>query len=54
MFGPLSDDHIAKNQLISNIIENGYSHIPPQMYSTPTRDLLEVYFRLMMIEFGGN
>lgn len=52
MFGPLSDDHIAKNQLVSNIIENGFSHTPPQMYSTPTRDLLEVYFRLMMIDLG--
>lgn len=54
MFGPLSDDHISKNQLISNIIENGYSHSPNQMYSTPTRDLLEVYFRLMMIDLRSN
>ena len=50
MFGAMSDDHPGKNELISNIINNGYTHNSPEMNKTPTRDMLEVYFRMMMLD----
>lgn len=50
MFGAMSDDHPGKNELVSNIINNGYTHNSPEMNKTPTRDILEVYFRLMMLD----
>lgn len=49
-FGPMSDDHVAKNEMISNIINNGYTHNSSELNKTPTRDILEIYFRLMMLD----
>jgi DNA-directed RNA polymerase subunit beta len=51
MFGPQSDDYLSKNEIISNIIENGYAHNIDKLKKTPTRDLLEIYFRLMLLDF---
>ena len=50
MYGPLSDDYISKNEIISNIIESGSSHNIDKLKVTPTRDLLEIYFRIMMLD----
>lgn len=52
MFGPLSDDYISKNELVGNIVENGFTHSATELKVTPTRDILEVYFRLMLLDFN--
>jgi len=48
-FGPLSDDHVTKNQIISEIIQNGTAEYREPTSST-TKDLLDVYMRGLMIE----
>lgn len=53
MFGPLSDDYISKNELIANIIDSGFTHHATEIKVTPTRDILEVYFRMMLLDFNN-
>jgi len=47
-FGPLSDDHVTKNEIISDIIQTGRAEyrIPK---TNPSKDLLNVYFTSLMI-----
>ncbi len=49
LMGPLSNDQITKNELISDIIETGEAKFRVAK-SSPTRDLLNVYFSAMMLE----
>lgn len=48
-FGPLSDDHVTKNQIVSDIVQTGGAdyQVPK---SSPTRDLFHVYMSGLMIE----
>jgi DNA-directed RNA polymerase beta subunit len=48
-FGPMSDDHITKNEIISDIIQTGHAEyrIPK---ANPARDLLNAYFTSLMLE----
>lgn len=47
-FGPLSDDHVTKNEIISDIIQTG--HAPYRVPKTnPAKDLLSAYFTSLMI-----
>jgi DNA-directed RNA polymerase subunit beta len=49
LFGPLSDDHATKNEIISEIIENGEAaYREPK--SSATRDLLNMYMYGMMLD----
>jgi len=48
-FGPLSDDLITKNELITDIVQTGDTEWRPTKAS-PTKDLLNAYFIAMMIE----
>jgi len=52
MFGPQSDDLLSKNEIIGDIIEKGFAHNIDELKSTPTRDLLEVYFRMMLLDIN--
>lgn len=47
-FGPLSDDHVTKNEIISDIIQTGKAsyRIPK---TNPSKDLLNAYFISLMI-----
>ena len=47
-FGPLSDDHVTKNEIISDIIETGEAdyRVPK---TNPSKDLLNAYFTSLMI-----
>jgi len=47
-FGPLSDDHVTKNEIISDIIQTGKAsyRIPK---TNPAKDLLNAYFTSLMI-----
>ena len=49
-FGPMSDDHVSKNEMISEIIQNGKTDFKETKVS-PTRDLLKAYFISLML--GG-
>jgi len=49
LFGPLSDDHETKNQIISDIIQNGEAAYREPKRST-TRDLMNVYLHGMMLD----
>lgn len=47
-FGPLSDDHITKNEILSDIIQTGNAgYRPPK--ASPVRDLLNSYFISLML-----
>jgi len=48
-FGPLSDDHVTKDRIISDIVQTGGSdyQIPK---TSPTRDLFNVYMYGLMLE----
>lgn len=47
-FGPLSDDHVTKNEIISDIIQTGHAEyrVPK---TNPSKDLLNAYFTSLMI-----
>ena len=47
-FGPLSDDHITKNEILSDIIQTGAAKYRTPKAS-PVRDLLNSYFISLMI-----
>ena len=47
-FGPMSDDHASKNEMISEIIQKGTTDFKETKVS-PTRDLLNAYFISLMI-----
>ena len=49
MFGPLSDDVVSKNEIITDIIQTGDAKYRATKAS-PTKDLLNAYFVAMMIE----
>jgi DNA-directed RNA polymerase beta subunit len=49
-FGPLSDDVVTKNEIITEIIQTGDADFRPSKVS-PTKDLLNAYFTSMML--GG-
>jgi len=48
MMGPLSDDHVTKNEIISDIIQTGKANyrVPK---TNPAKDLLGAYFTSLMI-----
>lgn len=50
LFGPLSDDTVSKNEIISEIIQTGDAEFRETKVS-PTKDLLNAYFTAMML--GG-
>ena len=47
-FGPLSDDKKTKNEIITEIIQNGEADFRPAKTS-PTKDLLNAYFTSLML-----
>ncbi len=47
-FGPLSDDHITKNEILADIIQSGNAKYRPAKES-PVRDLLNSYFISLML-----
>lgn len=47
--GPLSDDQVTKNEIISEVVENGTANFRPPK-ATPTKDLLNSYFISLMLE----
>lgn len=49
-FGPMSDDHLSKNEMIADIIQTGKTDFKETKIS-PTRDLLKAYFISLML--GG-
>ncbi len=49
MFGPLSEDHITKNEIISDIVQTGSAEYRVAK-SSPTKDLLNSYFVSLMLE----
>jgi len=49
LFGPLSDDHETKNEIISEIIQNGEAGYREPKKSA-TRDLMKIYLYGMMLE----
>ncbi|MFW9871784.1 MAG: hypothetical protein ACFFG0_01695 [Candidatus Thorarchaeota archaeon] len=49
-FGPLSDDIVTKNEIITEIIQTGNADFRPAKAS-PTKDLLNAYFTSLML--GG-
>jgi DNA-directed RNA polymerase subunit beta len=50
LFGPMSDDNRSKNEMINEIIETGHAEFKEEPQATPTRDLLNAYFRGLMLE----
>ena len=48
-FGPLSDDVVTKNEILTEIIQTGSADFRPPK-SSPTRDLLNAYFTSMMLK----
>jgi DNA-directed RNA polymerase beta subunit len=50
LFGPMSDDFVSKNEMMSEIIQNGRTDFKETKMS-PTRDLLKAYFISLML--GG-
>ena len=49
-FGPLSDDVVTKNEMITEIVQTGDTDFKPTK-SSPTKDLLNAYFIGLML--GG-
>jgi len=49
-FGPLSDDKLAKQQVIQQIIERGYANLPNTKMGAPNKDLTEAYMRIIGLE----
>jgi len=49
MFGPMSDDGKSKNEMINEIVEGGKADYKKTQIS-PTRELLNAYFRALMVE----
>ena len=49
--GPLSDDMVTKNEIISDIIGTGSAKYRPAKIS-PAKDLLNSYFVSLMLEKG--
>jgi DNA-directed RNA polymerase subunit beta len=47
-FGPLSDDMVTKNEIITEIIQTGDAEFRPTK-SSPTKDLLNAYFVSLML-----
>ena len=48
-FGPMSDDVVSKNEIITDIIQTGDADFRVTKAS-PTKDLLNAYFIAMMLE----
>ena len=48
-FGPLSDDVVTKNEIITDIIQTGEADWR-ETKASPTKDLLNAYFIAMMLE----
>ncbi len=49
LMGPLSDDHLTKNEILSQVIQKGHAdYIEPK--SSPAKDLLNSYFISLMLE----
>ena len=48
-FGPLSDDVVTKNEILTEIIQTGNADFR-EPKSSPTRDLLSAYFTSMMLK----
>ena len=48
-FGPMSDDVVTKNEILTEIIQTGSAEFKPTKVS-PTKDLLNAYFTSMMIK----
>jgi len=48
-----SDDVSNKNKVISDIIQDGLAHLPDEAKTTPTKDLLEMYIKMMMLDIQG-
>jgi DNA-directed RNA polymerase beta subunit len=48
-FGPLSDDAVSKNEIISDIIQRGHAEFRTAKVS-PVKDLLTSYFISLMLE----
>jgi len=49
LFGPLSDDITAKNEMITQIVQTGDTHFV-ESKTSPTRNLLNAYFTALMLE----
>jgi len=47
-FGPLSDDHVTKGEIISDILHTGGASFRPAKI-TPAKDLLNSYFVSLML-----
>ena len=47
--GPLSDDNISKNEILSDVIQTGSAEYREPVFS-PARDLLNSYFVSLMLE----
>jgi len=47
-FGPMSDDIVTKNEILTEIIQTGSADFRPTKAS-PTKDLLNAYFTSMML-----
>ncbi len=48
-FGPMSDDVVTKNEILTEIIQTGSADFKPTKVS-PTKDLLNAYFTSMMLK----
>lgn len=48
-FGPLSDDHVTKNQIIADIIQTGTAEYRTPR-SSPTKEIFDVFLHGMMLE----
>lgn len=51
MFGPMSDDVVTKNEIVTEIIQTGDAEFRP-VKASPTKDLLNAYFSAMMLGGG--
>ena len=49
MFGPLSDDHATKSEMVAEIVEEGGTEYK-QSKDSPTRSLVNSYFTALMLE----
>lgn len=47
-FGPLSDDHVTKNEMISEIVQSGSTNFK-EAKTSPTKNLLNAYFMALML-----
>jgi DNA-directed RNA polymerase beta subunit len=48
LMGPLSDDYTTKEEIISDIVQNGHAEYRPAKI-TPAKDLLNAYFISLML-----